>query len=380
MRYRMMATYRGVPYEAGVGPSGSDVVLFAACPPPEELGFEPAPGHWRKRVIRAEVDALWESRPVGTFRGEPCIVLDDLGDRLHIAYLGHDPEGAARLGYWQVDRGVFELLTPREDVTGLTEERVDKPLTLAQPRPGSATGPGYPYGQAAADYPDPLASLPGSLVPGGPLAGASFPGSLADSGPLPPVPPLAGYPESGFPAPATTTSPGLPATTHPGLPATTDSGRPTTTAPGMPAVPSLGLPAVGSVPAAPAGPPPAPSPPRAAASSTAGKRTPEGGGGRAARRQRVRTREIFSELADLAAIPRAEYALEAEVDGALCLLQTAEGFEVFVSVDGARHEARSFADEEAAYFYLFGVLAADAIRNGLLVPAASPATARAGLL
>ena len=40
MRFRQMATYRGVPYEVGVGPSESDVVLFAACPPPEELGFE----------------------------------------------------------------------------------------------------------------------------------------------------------------------------------------------------------------------------------------------------------------------------------------------------------------------------------------------------
>ena len=98
MRYRLMATYRGVPYEAGVGPSGSDVVLFAACPPPEELGFEPATGHWRKRVIRAEVDALWESRPIGTFRDEPCMVLDDLGDRLHIAYLGEDADLATAWG------------------------------------------------------------------------------------------------------------------------------------------------------------------------------------------------------------------------------------------------------------------------------------------
>ena len=73
-----------------MGPSESDVVLFAACPPPEELGFEPAPGYWRKRVIRAEVNVLWESRPIGTFHGEPCLVLDDLGDRLHIAYLGKD--------------------------------------------------------------------------------------------------------------------------------------------------------------------------------------------------------------------------------------------------------------------------------------------------
>ena len=141
MRYRLMATYRGVPYEAGVGPSGSDVVLFAACPPPEELGFEPATGHWRKRVIRAEVDALWESRPVGTFRDEPCIVLDDLGDRLHIAYLGEDAGRAASVGYWQVDRGVFELLAPREEVTGLIEQRVEKPLWLSPPaapaRPGT---------------------------------------------------------------------------------------------------------------------------------------------------------------------------------------------------------------------------------------------------
>ena len=74
MRYRLMATYRGVPYEVGLGPSNSEVVLFAACPPPEELGFEPATGHWRKPVIRAQIDALWESRPVGMFRGEPCIV------------------------------------------------------------------------------------------------------------------------------------------------------------------------------------------------------------------------------------------------------------------------------------------------------------------
>src|SRR5215472_5528726 len=145
MRYRLMATYRGVPYEAGVGPYGSDVVLFAACPPPEELGFEPATGHWRKRVIRAEVDALWESRPVGTFRSEPCMVLDDLGERLHIAYLGADASLAASLGYWQVDRGVFELLTPREEVSGLIEERIENPLRLAPLASPAATQASYPY-------------------------------------------------------------------------------------------------------------------------------------------------------------------------------------------------------------------------------------------
>jgi hypothetical protein len=268
MRYRLMATYRGVPYEAGVGPSGSDVVLFAACPPPEELGFEPATGHWRKRVIRAEVDALWESRPVGTFRDEPCIVLDDLGDRLHIAYLGADARHAVTLGYWQVDRGVFELLTPREEVTGLIEERIEKPLRWA------------------------------------PSAG--------------PV-----VPESSDPY-------------HPGA------------AP-MPAAPM----------ASPAAPEPVPD-----------------GGGRAGRRPRVQTRDIFCELADLAAIPRSSYALETETEGALCLMPGTDGFEVFMAMDGARHEARLFPDEEAAYFYLFGVLAAEAVRNGALLPGVTSAGAR----
>jgi hypothetical protein len=299
MRFRLMATYRGVPYEAGVGPYGSDVVLFAACPPPEELGFEPATGHWRKRVIRAEVDALWESRPVGIFRDEPCIVLDDLGDRLHIAYLGADAARAKILGYWQVDRGVFELLTPREEVTGLTEERVDKPLLSSQPLTVNLEST-YPYNSAP---------LPPPVAPP-PLA----PPSLA---PLPPAP------------------------------------SPLTSSP---------------LTSSPLGPSPlAPSALDGPLSDT---------GGRAARRHRVTTREIFSDLADLAAIPRTAYALETEADGALCLVPTPGGFEVFVAMDGARHEARSFSDEEAAYFYLFGVLAAEAIRNGTLIPAVAPAGAR----
>ena len=90
MRYRLLASYQGAPYEAGIGPEETGVVLFAACPPPEDLKFEPATGHWRKEVSRDDVQMIYESRPVGIFRGERCVVLDDLNDRLHIAYLGHD--------------------------------------------------------------------------------------------------------------------------------------------------------------------------------------------------------------------------------------------------------------------------------------------------
>jgi hypothetical protein len=159
MRYRILASFQGAPYEAGVGPDESDVVLFAACPPPEALKFEPATGHWRKRVSRAEVQTLYESRPVGKFRGEQCIVLDDLSDRLHIVYLGHDALRAGQLGYWEVDRGVFELITPRHEVTDIVEQRRPLPIrsgsgqhTRPGPMPserpddyGAANGNGLPY-------------------------------------------------------------------------------------------------------------------------------------------------------------------------------------------------------------------------------------------
>jgi hypothetical protein len=554
MRYRLMATYRGVPYEVGLGPSNSDVVLFAACPPPEELGFEPATGHWRKPVIRAEIDALWESRPVGIFRGEPCIVLDDPDERLHIAYLGTDADKAVGLGYWQVDRGVFELLTQREEVAELTEERVDKPLLWGEQ--ADATGPlaTYPYGKAPwpvavspipeppgeaapvaedalaagppmgdttvagipavtgpmpglppADFPlaDPMADAPQADVPlTGPAADAppaDFPlaGPMADApqadfplaGPMADARqaevPVANVQQAGPPVPGTTMADDLAAdvpmvnvpqartplaeTTMASAPLadTTMASAPLANAQVSDApaasVPPAGVPPAGvppgsvppgSVPAGSAGPagaqpgsarpetaaPPAfgapsapPAPAEDGAQLAAGTWTTDMNGGmdphpgpippgdplsfpadagsqalpvqpgfydpvsagplsadpmsaepasaeptsdigrRAARRQRVPTREIFCELADLASIPRAAYALETETDGTMCLLPTPDGFEVFFAANGARHELRSFAEEEAAYFYLFGVLAAEAIRSGGLVPAVTVA-------
>ena len=397
MRFRQMATYQGVPYEAGVGPTGSDVVLFAACPPPEELGFEPAPGHWRKRVIRAEVDVLWESRPVGTFHGEPCLVLDDLGDRLHIGYLGQDGRRARELGYWQVDRGVFELLTPRDEVTGLTEEKVEKGLP---PRTATATAPpmpSYPYG--GAQYPPAPAAAPVSPAARG-RNGA--PGYLSD----PALTRAGAWTGNGGPASAgggrggtgphssdPRTGPGRNGTgAHRSDPLTSknwngtgtpshdpltsgwsDNGAPYPPArPGGPA--SNGLASWSSMaPAAPAAPPRAPGSGYAARASefdtpAAGIGRRRHAGRRSARKQRVPTRAIFSELADLAAIPRSAYALEHEADGAMCLLRTEDGFEVFSAADGARHEVRTFDDEEAAYFYLIGVLAAEAVRNRSLLP------------
>src|SRR6185437_5049480 len=194
MRYRLMASHLGASYQAAVGPSDRDVTLFAAPPPPEEHGFSPAPGGvWRKQVRLDDIDALWESRPIGSYHGEPCLVLDDLGDRLHIVYLGMDERRAAQLGYWEVDRGVFEVVVPRYDITDLAEERHEFPIALllsalpAQPR---ALGSGEP---APAGPARGMPGAPGTgqngtgMTPQGPgrAIGAIGPGGPAPAWPVP---------------------------------------------------------------------------------------------------------------------------------------------------------------------------------------------------
>lgn len=340
MRYRLMATYRGVGYEAGMGPTDTDIVLFASSPPAEELGFEPAAGQWRKRVSRDEIELLWESRPVGRYQEQPCLVLDEIGDRLHITHLGHDAYQAERLGYWQVDRGVYEVVVPRDEVTELTEERVEYPVAgrvygpeEAAPRDGAPEGDGAPSQNGAM----PQGMTPSANGQEREQSGAAWPEDR-----LPPPRPLPKRrrPESRPPTPRTPEQP--------------------------PAVSATVLPLQPSADAATAAAHAAPADPGEAAGAAA---QPPAAGGRR-RRARVETRWVFRELVDMAAIPHGSYAVDEEIDGALCLVKTDDGYEVFSPIDGAKHEVRFFEDEEAAYFYLFGVLAAEAIRNGKLVPKA----------
>jgi len=431
MRYRLMATYRGVPYEAGVGPSDDDVVLFAACPPPEELGFEPATGHWRKQLQLHDVQGLWESRPVGTFRGKRCIVLDDLGDRLHIAYRGHDAYQAEQLGYWEVDRGVFELVTPRDEVTEIVEERLDYPrraagsepvppaFTAPQPAVPHATGPQAAVpGPGAPNLSGPLAmphhTAPQPTVPpatGPQPAVRDFTGqqpAIRDfTGPQPAVRDFTGpqpairestgqqpairdftgqqpairdftgqqpaIRESTGQQPAIRESTGQqPAGNGTGTPASDLAVIPPTREPPLPLEAAARRAASARVllpdPAPEPGPEPAAQPPRASAPKGAGRADPPPTRRRRAAQRRQATQRVFSELAGLAAIPPSAYAVGEEVDGAMCLINTPDGFEVFNAAAGARHEVRIFDDEESAYFYLFGVLAAEAVRTGRLAP------------
>ena len=346
MRYRLMATYHGSPFEAGIGPTGADIVLFAACPPPEDLGFEPATGHWRKQLRITDVQAVWESRPVGTFRGERCMVLDDLGDRLHIGYLGHDGYKAEQLGYWQVDRGVFELVAPRTEVSEILEERTELV------RVSESTG-----------------SMP-VLRPAGPPDYHTS-GSYG----IPDIP--AGTPSAYRAVPDDTTGVAVPVTAEPPLPLEAQALQAATAARKPRQSRRAAPPAAAPAPTAASGPAAGP----AAAHATA----PDSGIGRPrdpqpaqqvqAGRRRMATERPFADLAGLAGIPAASYAVGEEVEGALCLIQAGNGFEVFHSGGGARHELQVFSTEESACFYLFGVLAAEAVRNGTLarMPTGRPA-------
>jgi hypothetical protein len=136
--------------------------------------------------------------------------------------------------------------------------------------------------------------------------------------------------------------------------------------PAGPAAPGTGPLAPYPASLAPAAGPSAPAPAQPAPRAPAERQPPTRRRRSALRRQA--TQRIFSELASLAAIPPSAYALGEEVDGAMCLIQTQDGFEVFNAAAGARHEVRIFDDEESAYFYLFGVLAAEAVRTGRLAP------------
>ncbi|MCG5214092.1 hypothetical protein [Streptosporangium sp. KLBMP 9127] len=116
-------------YAAALGGGFDDVVLFS-----EEAheGFTDVAGYWRRVVTRAELTWLVMIRTVGAFGGEPCVVLDEDEDGLHIAYTGHSGTKAETLGYWMVDHGAYEVVVPREEVFSIRIERTRVPLTESE--------------------------------------------------------------------------------------------------------------------------------------------------------------------------------------------------------------------------------------------------------
>ncbi|GII92181.1 hypothetical protein [Sinosporangium siamense] len=116
-----VAHFEGMNHPAALGPGPDDVVLFSE---EERKGFEAASGYWRRKVTRSELSWLVMVRTIGAFGGEPCVVLDEDDDGLHIAYTGHNGVKAEALGYWMVDHGAYEVVVPREEVVSIRVERV----------------------------------------------------------------------------------------------------------------------------------------------------------------------------------------------------------------------------------------------------------------
>ncbi len=379
MRYRLMATYLGVPYHAGLGPDGNEATLFSPGPPPDELGFTAADGYWRKQVSVTDLDALWQSRLVGEYRDEPCLVLDDLGDRLHIVYLGRDSVRARQLGYWEIDREVFEVVVARQEVTGLTEERAEYPLAAAT-FPSSNRDPVPQTAQPRPEAPGRGAASP--QAPGGPPPSVAERTSplrvVSRPDPRPSADPPGGYAETGGYAEAdrASSTPDRVAAWH-GSPETEPWSEPQPALRSDPRSDPRADPRSESRTADPRSEPrPAPQPelssaprpdPRPESWAEPGPWAAPPSGRRAGRRDRV-PQSVFAELLSLAAIPHAAYVVDEEVPGAMCLVKADGGFEVFSRTNDARLDVHFFEDEEAAYFYLFGVLAAEAVRSGRLLP------------
>ena len=229
------------------------------------------------------------------------------------------------------------------------------PPTLGQPVPQAQQAP-PPQAQQPAPPPSPLSSpalsAPWETAPWDTATPAALP---APSMPAPSMPaPGSSAPILPAASPLPEPEP-MPAPPGPGM-SLADAGTAAPPAPPQPLTPPAAEPAA-APPAAPTG-----------ASSLLRHLPAAVRGRRAARKPRLAMSAVFADLVDMADIPRSAYAVDEEVTGAMCLFKTDGGYEVFSCAEDARHEVRFFEDEEAAYFYLFGVLAAEAVRHGRLSP------------
>jgi hypothetical protein len=331
------------------------------------------------------------------------------------ATTGYAPNGQASNGYGQQYQDVAQLPSPNgfggvrqypqpATAPGYQQAPAAPPTAAPQPaQPGMPSQNGQPLqngqppqngqlpqnGQVLQSAQGPAFVAP--LAPPAAPAPAVSPAPLTPPAPLPtPAVPQAPAPASlGAPA-VSPGSPAVPQNAQTG-PIAAPSAIPTATAAAPPVAPrEQTMPQPAAAPAAAPSPPPAaappaagttgplpsPSAPQADQGSHAGAATPGPlskitgvvRGRRAARKPRLSMSAIFADLVDMADIPRSGYAVDEEVPGAMCLFKTDGGYEVFSCGEDARTEVRFFEEEEAAYFYLFGVLAAEALRSGRLSP------------
>lgn len=120
MRDGYVARWRGIEYDAS--PDGAHVRLYS---PEAGDGFvEVAEGRYRRGVLFDEIEAFHYVRTLGTWRGEPFVVLGEFGDWLRLEYCGGDCQIAYQLGLEPFDIGVYQIWVPSGEVEDLREVQV----------------------------------------------------------------------------------------------------------------------------------------------------------------------------------------------------------------------------------------------------------------
>jgi hypothetical protein len=290
---------------------------------------------------------------------------------------GPDPQGAAgngypvsgmpQAGYAQPDPGTASAAP--SGASQYAQPAPQPPVPAYQQAPTAAE-------QAQARPPARLPTLPPAAQQAQAAAGPQFlppPPRSTQQAPFPAQPAgPASLAEPVAQAPAVTSVPPTPPPVAAAPLVTAPPPGPTTIplAPAPAAAPVSAAPAADAIRTGPLAPVPPPATEQQSAGGLAagalGKLSGAVRGRRAARKPRLAMSAIFADLVDMADIPRSAYAVDEEVTGAMCLFKTEGGYEVFSCAEDARHEVRFFEEEESAYFYLFGVLAAEALRNGRL--------------
>jgi hypothetical protein len=115
------ARWHGREYEAS--PDGGLLRLYTDRP---TAGFERVGDQrYRRLVPAAEADWFGHVWSVGTYRGEPVVVLDERPGELLVEYTGGRAPVALLLGLARVDIGVYRGWVDGAEVTARREERAD---------------------------------------------------------------------------------------------------------------------------------------------------------------------------------------------------------------------------------------------------------------
>lgn len=115
------------------GADSVSVLLFADSPQP---GFDAtADGRWVREVAAEDCASVEQRSTVCQYLGVTCRVLLIHDDQVFLEYAGTDFPAAGRLGFEQVDRGVYQVWTTRAE-TSQWAQTTAVLIGQSQPVPG----------------------------------------------------------------------------------------------------------------------------------------------------------------------------------------------------------------------------------------------------